>query len=183
MLSSLAAYQCHLAAKKEDIIGALDPRKVQQKSVISRLYLLLSNFPYPYPTSPLPQPARHPDYCMLSLVPSCLPCLPSFSHSHTPLKTNVPGVIIGHLKLVLQIQFSSVAQSCLTLCEPMDCSTPGFPVHHQLPEFTQTHGDAIQPAHPLLSPSPPALNPSQHQGLFKWVSSLYQVAKILEFQL
>ena len=83
--------------------------------------------------------------------------------------------------------FSSVAQSCPTLCDPMDGSSPGFPVHHQLPEPTQTHvhrvGDAIQPFHPLLSPSPPALNLSQHQGLFKRVSSLHQVAKVLEFQL
>ena len=86
-----------------------------------------------------------------------------------------------------QYQFSSVTQSCLTLCDPMDCSTPGLPVHHQLPEFTQTHvhwvGDAIQPSHPLSFPSPPALNLSQHQGLFKWVSSSHQVAKVLEFQL
>ena len=69
----------------------------------------------------------------------------------------------------------------------MDCSTPGFPVHHQTPELTQTHvhwvGDAIQPPHPLSSPSPPAFNLSQHQGLFEWVSSLHQVAKGLEFQL
>ena len=82
---------------------------------------------------------------------------------------------------------SSVAQSCLTLCDPMNHSTPGLPVHHQLPESTQTHvhwvGDAIQPSHPLSPPSPPALNLSQHQGLFKWVSSLHQVAKVLEFQL
>ena len=85
------------------------------------------------------------------------------------------------------IQFSSVTQSCLTLCDPMNCSMPGFPVHHQYPEFTQTHvhwvGDAIQPSHPLSSCSPPALNLSQHHGLFKWVSSLYQVSKVLEFQL
>ena len=84
-------------------------------------------------------------------------------------------------------QFSSVTQSCPTLCDPMDCSTTGFPIHHQLPEFTQTHvhqvGDAIQPSHPLSSPSPPAFNLSQHLGLFKWVSSLHQVAKGLEFQL
>ena len=82
---------------------------------------------------------------------------------------------------------SSVAQSCPTLCDPMDRSTPGLPVHHQLPEFTQTHihwiGDAIQPSHPLSSPSPPAFNLCQHQGLFKWVSSSHQVAKVLEFQL
>ena len=69
----------------------------------------------------------------------------------------------------------------------MDCSTPGFAVHHQLPEFTQTHihwaGDTIQPSHPLSAPSPPAFNISQHQGLFQWVSSSHQVAKVLEFQL
>ena len=69
----------------------------------------------------------------------------------------------------------------------MNHSTPGFSVHHQLPEFTQTHvhrvGDAIQPSHPLSSPSPPAPNPSQHQGLFQWVNSSHQVAKVLEFQL
>ena len=68
-------------------------------------------------------------------------------------------------------QFSSVSQSCPSLCDPMDCSTPGFPVHHQRPEFTQTHihqvGDAIQPSHPLSSPSPPAFSLSQHQGLFQ----------------
>ena len=85
------------------------------------------------------------------------------------------------------VQFSSVSQSCLTLCDPMNHSTPGFSVHHQLPEFTQTHvdwvSDAIQTSHPLLSTSPPALNLSQHQGLFKWVNSLHQVAKVLEFQL
>ena len=85
------------------------------------------------------------------------------------------------------VQFSSVAQSCPTLCDPMNCSTSGLPVHHQLPEFTQTHihqvGDAIQPSHPLLFPSPPALNPSQHQSLFQCVNSSYEVAKVLEFQL
>ena len=84
-------------------------------------------------------------------------------------------------------QFSSVAQLCPTLCNPMNCSTPVLPVHHQLPEFTQTHvhwvSDVIQPSHPLSSPFPPALNLSQHQGLFKWVSSSHQVAKVLEFQL
>ena len=83
--------------------------------------------------------------------------------------------------------FSSVAQSCPTLCDPMDCSTPCLPVHHQLPEFTQTHvhwvSDAIQPSHPLSSPSPPALNLSQHQGLFQWVSSSHQVTKVLELPL
>ena len=81
----------------------------------------------------------------------------------------------------------SVTQLCPTLCDPMDCSTPGFPVHHQLPELAQTHvhrvGDAIQTSCPLSSSSPPAFNLSQHQGLFQWVSSSHQVAKVLEFQL
>ena len=85
------------------------------------------------------------------------------------------------------VQFSLVAQSCPILCDPMDCSTPGFPVHHQLLELAQTHvhtvGDAIKQSHPLSSPSPPTFNLSQHQGLFQWVSFLHQVAKILEFQL
>jgi len=82
---------------------------------------------------------------------------------------------------------SSVIQLCLTLCDHMDCSMLGFPVRHQLLELAQTHvhwvGDAIQPSHPLLSPSPPTFNLSQHQGLFKWVSSSHQVAKVLELQL
>ena len=93
--------------------------------------------------------------------------------------------LIGNLDDVTQ--FSSVTQSCLTLCNPMNRSTPGLPVHHQLPESTQTHvhrvGDAIQSSHPLSSPSPPAPSPSQHQGLFQWVNSSHEVAKILEFQL
>ena len=88
---------------------------------------------------------------------------------------------------MLSVSISSVAQSCLTICDPMDCSTPGFPVHHQLLEFTQTHvhwvGDAIQPSHTLPSPSPPTFNLSQHQGLFRWVTSSHQVANVLEFQL
>ena len=87
---------------------------------------------------------------------------------------------------VNSVQFSSVAQSCPTLCDPMNRSLPGLPVHHQLPEFTQTHvhrvGDAIQPSHPLSSPSPPAPNPSQHQSLFQWVNSSHEVVKVLEFQ-
>ena len=84
------------------------------------------------------------------------------------------------------VQFSSITQSCPTLCDPMNRSTPGIPVHHQLPEFTQTHihrvSDAIQPSHPLLSPFPPDPDPSQHQSLFQWVNSSHEVAKVLEFQ-
>ena len=86
-----------------------------------------------------------------------------------------------------KFQFSSPAQLCPTICDPMVCSTPVFPVHHQLPELAQTHvhqvSDTIQPSHPLSSRSPPAFNLSQHQGLYQWVSSLHQVAKVLEFQL
>ena len=92
----------------------------------------------------------------------------------------VPGSLLFHLCLFLRPkyhQFSSVAQLCLTLCDPMDRSTPGLSVHHQLHRVS----DAIQPSHPLSSPSPPTFNLSQHQGLFKWVSSSHQVAKVLEF--
>ena len=85
------------------------------------------------------------------------------------------------------VQFSLVTQSCLTLWDPMDCSMAGLPVHHQLPEFTQTNvhhvSDAIQPSYPLSCPPPPAFNLSQHQGLFQWVSFSHQVAKVSEFQL
>ena len=83
----------------------------------------------------------------------------------------------------MRCDIRSVTQLCLTLCDPMDCSTTGFPFHHQLPELTQTHvyrvSDAIQPSHYLSSSFPPTFNLSQHQGLFKWVSSSHQVAKIL----
>ena len=88
---------------------------------------------------------------------------------------------------ILSDQIRAVTQSCLTLCDPMNLSTPGLPVHHQLPEFTETHvhrvSDAIHPSYPLSSPSPPAPNPSQHQSLFQWVNSSHEVAKVLEFQL
>ena len=91
----------------------------------------------------------------------------------------------GKTYSVESVQFSSVARSCPTLCDPMSCSTPGLLVHHQLPEFIQTHAhrvsDAIQPSYPPSSPSPPAPNPYQHQSLFQWVNSSH-VAKVLEFQ-
>ena len=118
-------------------------------------------------TSPgdLPNPGMEPRSCALHMV-SC-----------------VAGRFFAERATV---QFSLVNQSCPTLCNPMDRSTPGFPVHHQLLEFTQTRvhwvGDAIQPSHPLLLPSPPIFNLSQHQDLFKWVGSSHQVAKVLEFQ-
>ena len=102
---------------------------------------------------------------------------------HSSLLESLPE---RHCQQGLSVQFSSVAQSCPTLPDPMNHSTPGLPVHHQPPEFTQTHvhwvGDAIQPSHPLSSSSPPAPNPSQHQGLFQPVNSSHEVAKVLEFQ-
>ena len=98
-----------------------------------------------------------------------------------------PGCTIVSRVQCVSVSCCSVAQSYLTLCDPMDCSTPGFPVLHYLMEFAQTHvhwvRDAVQTSHPLLSPSPSALNLLQHQGLFQWVGSSHQVAKILELQL
>ena len=96
-----------------------------------------------------------------------------------------PHLLLG--RQILHHQFSSVAQSCPTLCDPMNCSMPGLPVHHHLLEFTHTHihwvSDAIQPSHSLLFTFPPAPNPSQHQSLFQWVNSSHYLAKVLEFQL
>ena len=100
---------------------------------------------------------------------------------------SLPKITFPKYLECFSVQFSSVTQSCPTLCDPMNCSTPGLPVYHQLSEFTQTHvhrvSDAIQPSHPLSSPSPPAPNPSQHQGLLQWVNSSHEVANVLEFQL
>ena len=121
-------------------------------------------------------------YCQKSSSPHPLIC----SHSNLWRRSGYgKHCRQSFLGAALVLQFSSVTQSCPTLCDPMDCSMPGLPV--QLPELIQTHirqvGDAIQPPHPLSSPSPPALNLSQHQGLFKWVSSSHQVANVFEFQL
>ena len=123
-------------------------------------------------------------------------CLDHFWKSGGPQS---PCNCLGHVELChslkwgkssfSSVQFSSVAQLCPTLCDPMNHSMPGLPVHQQLPEFTQTHvhrvGDAIQPSHPLSSLSPPARNPSQHQSLFQWVNSVetHEVATVLELQL
>ena len=101
---------------------------------------------------------------------------------------NTPKMLSKFLPILYLFQFSLVQSlSHVRLCNPMNRNTPGLPVHHQLPEFTQTHihrvSDAIQPSHPLSSPFPPAPNPSQHQSLFQWVNSSHEVAKVLEFQL
>ena len=97
------------------------------------------------------------------------------------------GATLNFVHQFSSVKFSSIAQSCLTLCDPMDCSTPGLTVHHQLPAITQTRlhwvSDAIQPSHPLSSPSPLTFNLYQHQGLFQWVSSSHQVAEVLQLKL
>ena len=101
--------------------------------------------------------------------------------------TDLVSLLSKGFSIQCSVQFGSVTQSCPALCDPMNLSMPGLPVHHQLSEFTQTHahwvGDAIHPSHPLSSPSPLAPNPSQHHGLFQWVNSSHGVAKVLEFQL
>ena len=126
-------------------------------------------------------PSNHLILCHPLLLPSIFPRIRVISNE------SVLCIRWPKVHVISSLQFSSVAQPGLTLCNPMDCSRPGLPVHHQCPELAQTHilqvNDAIQLSHPLSFPSPPAFNLSQHQGLFKWVSSLHQVAKVLEFQL
>ena len=114
---------------------------------------------------------------------SLLPCLVKETELHDLLiETEFPTAYPFS-----SVQFSSATQSCPTLCDPMKCSMPDLHVHYQLPELALTHvhwvGDAIQPSHPLSSPSPPAFNLSQQRGLIWWISSSHQVAKVLEFQL
>ena len=117
------------------------------------------------------------------LSSSLLSAMRVVSPAYLRLLIFLPAIFISACARKSISEFSSVTQSCLTLCDPMGCSTPGFPVHHQFLELTQTHvhwvGDAIQPSHPLSSPSPPAFSNFQPQGLSQWVSSLHQVAKVL----
>ena len=128
----------------------------------------------------------HP-YVLCSLL-SCCSCHPSVEvwHGAGEAGMSVP-LNLGCTHGWSQVQVSSVTQLCPTLCNHMNHSTPGVPVHHQLLQFTQTQvhwvSDAIQPSLPLSSPYPPAPNPSQHQSLFQWVNSSHEVAKVLEFQL
>ena len=135
------------------------------------------------------------EYLIIGWIRICVICIGLSVKDRKYLRVNVfighigiQGLmlkLIGRRLLITVICFSSVAQSCLTLCDPMDCSIPGLPVYHQLLEPTQTHvhwvGDANSPSHPSLSPSPPAFNLSQHQGLFTKVSSLHQVEKYWSF--
>ena len=110
----------------------------------------------------------YPTACRIFSDQGLDPCLLHCQADSLPLSHWGSPIFVQH-KALPSVQFSSVAQSCPTLCDPMNRSTPGLPVHHQLPEFTHVHrvGDASQPSHPLSSPSPPAPNPSQHQGLFQ----------------
>ena len=133
---------------------------------------------------PIPVPVHRFNHHFFKYLPVVLNSSSSLIEPHSnPNKyyTWMPDIT------VYSIQFSWFAQSCPTLCNPMDYSMPGFPVHHQLTELAQIHvhrvSDAIQPSHPLSSPSPSAFSLSQHRGLFQWVSSSNQVAKVLEFQL
>ena len=151
-------------------------------------------------------PTSHSEFVKSSLSLQLSPSLSQFSSFLNTVKISYPISFTPRLDFSLDLlevfrwekschascfkpisqSVSSVPQSCPTLCTPMNRSTPGLPVHHQLLEFTQTHvhrvSDAIQPSHPLSSPSPPAPSPSQHQGLFQWVNSSHEVAKVLEFQ-
>ena len=134
---------------------------------------------------------------VLSMCPRTLFLRKTANGDQTPLSPNLKSprsraCKTFRLSTLAESQFSSVqlssfSQLCPTLCDPMDCSTPGFPVHHQLPKLAQTHvhhvSDAIQPSHPLSSPSRPIFNLFQHQGLFQWTGSSSQVAKVLEYQL
>ena len=119
------------------------------------------------PPCPSPTPGVHSNSCPCSDAINHL----VLCHPLLLLPSIFPSIRVFLTFYFSSVQFSSVAESCLTICDPMNPSTPGLPVHHQLPEFTQTHihrvGDAIQPSHPLSSPSPPAPNPSQHQSLFQ----------------
>ena len=146
-----------------------------QKAFFSLLAILWNSAILPnHPPFPSPTESKRLFYKSVSLL---LSCIQGYHYHLSKL----------HIYAFSSVQFSSVSQSSPTLCDPMKLSTPGLPVHHQLPEITQIHvhrvGDAIQPSHPLLSPFPPAPNPSQHQNLFQWVNSSHDVAKVLEFQL
>ena len=151
------------------------------KQITSKVNIVSSIITLPKPKLPIWEPPFQ------NFLP--LTVLKSFDgkkhDKHTYL--NIWCFHFGPWRAPCPFQFSSVTQSCPTLCDPMNCSTPGLPVHHQLLEFTQTHvhrvSDAIQPSHPQSSASPPAPNPSQHQSLFQWVNSSHEVAKVLEFQL
>ena len=143
------------------------PTKATNKGLISKIYKHLMQTNITKTNNPIKKLGRRPKQTFLQ-------------------RRYKDGQDAHEKMLYITTQLSSVAQSCPTLCDPMDCSKLGFSVHHQLPELDQIHvhwvSDAIQPAHPLSSPSPSLFYLSQHQGLFQWVSSSHQVAKVLELQ-
>ena len=163
-----AKLSCMQSSYRSEAFVSLCEQMIIQRS-ISKQMILLNFFFF------------HAAYSVKLMEHSQGPCGLGMSKQQWVGENSHPGHFSG------SVQFSSVTQSCLILCDPMDCSTTALPVHHQLPDLAQTHvqhvSDAIQPSHSLLSPSPPAFNLSQHQGLFQWVSSSHQVAKVLEFQL
>ena len=136
-------------------------------------------------------PALVQDFDKYSWNYISVPALKQVGPAHVEAPTNTSEPTSRSLRWTglgpTLVQITSVAQSCPALCDTMNLSTPGLPVQHQLPEFTETHvqqdSDAIQPSHPLSSPAPPAPTPSQHQRLFQWVNTWHEVAKVLEFPL
>ena len=151
----LPSGHCSLTVSRSQCLPACTGPLTQVWSQLTCDHLL--NFPAPYYHETDP-PSQRENWLMT---------LESYLWSHSSQEVSC--------SMTATTQIRSVAQSCLTLCDPMNHSTPGLPVHHQLPEFTETHvhrvSDATQPSHPLSSPSPPAPNPSQHQSLFQWVNS------------
>ena len=161
-----------------------DPMTVARKAPLSMGFCrqeYQSGLPFPSPGD-LADPQIKP---MSLISPALASGFFTTSATWEAHKMGLRGIHLPNSALIHVVQFSSVTQLCPTLCNPMDCSIPGFPVHHQPLELAQTHvywvSDAIQPSHPLSSLSPPAFNLSQHQGLFQGVSSSHQVAKVLEF--
>ena len=171
---------CHGAGTEEDQCTNEDALPLREVQVRRGLWPKRRN-----PRNPEKNGGWHESYLMCGYIKGCRLC--NLVDRATVMGWRKFNFSKTSITILASVQFSSVAQSCPTLCDPMDYSTPGFPVHHQLPELTQTHvhqvGDAIQPSHSLSSPSPPTFNTAQHQDLFQWVSSLRQVAKVLELQL
>ena len=171
-----------VVARDWDVMWILPQLKRNMyKRKVERKYIKKKNKEKAFPRVTPPK-IKHSSHFVPVYVPQNSYCIYNL---HFVFKFNVIFKVLPMVYIGNSVQFSPVAQSCPTLCDPMNRSTPGLPVHHHLLEFTQTHvhwvGDAIQPSHPLSSPSLPAPNPSQHQGLFQWVNSLHEVAKVLEF--
>ena len=157
----------------------------KQKLILTKIWTCIPNW-YNSNNDKVKQHPRHLSYQHKD-IKNCYLIAISISNELQNICNFSSKLLLFTLNITVSQSVSSVTQLCLILCDPMNRSTPGLPVHHQLLESTQTHadqvGDAIQPSHPLSSPYPPAPNPSQHQGLFQLVNSSHEVAKVLEFQL